>query len=82
MSDSQYKDGMKMHFGSTILYCLMAALVGFVIRAESHSKSVEVRLVQLERRTDTIETDLRAIKTSLHEIRSDVRLLVNGVNRQ
>jgi len=70
-----------MHIGSTILYCLMAALVGFVIRAESHSQSVEVRIAQLERRTDTIETDLRAIKTSLHEIRSDVRLLVKGVNR-
>lgn len=80
MTDTS-KDGMRVHLGSTILYCLIAALVGFVIRAESQSQSVEVRIAQLERRTDTLETDLKAIKESLYEIKGDVKLLVKEVQR-
>ena len=81
MNDTPNREGVKMHFGSTLLYCLMAALVGFVIRAESHSKSVEIRIVQLERRTDTLETDLKSIKESLYEIKGDVKLLIKGAHK-
>ncbi len=79
--DTHIKEGLKMHLGSSILYCLLAALIGFVIRAESHSKSVEVRIIQLERRTDTLETDLKSIKESLYEIKGDVKLLIKGSHK-
>ena len=81
MSETTNKDGMKVHLGSTILYCMIAALIGFVIRAESQSQSVEIRIAQLERRTDTLETDLKAIKESLYEIKGDVKLLIKGTQR-
>lgn len=78
---SENKDGLKVQLGSTILYCLMAALVGFVIRAESRHILAETRIAQLERRTDTLETDLKAIKESLYEIKGDVKLLIKGTQR-
>lgn len=58
----------------------MAALVGFVVRAESHHASVNTRLAQLEHRTDTLESDLKIIKESLYEIRGDVKILIKGAN--
>jgi len=72
------RDGLNLKMDSTILYCCMAALIGFVINAESHRNAVDTRLAQLERRTDTLEADLKSIKESLYEIRSNVKLLVQG----
>lgn len=78
---SENKDGLRVRLDSTLLYCLIAALIGFVIRAESHHSSADTRLMQLERRTDTLEGDLKAIKESLYEIRGDVKLLIKGTTK-
>jgi pyruvate-formate lyase-activating enzyme len=74
-------DGLRVKFDSAILYALVAALIGFVVRVESHGSSTDTRLVQLERRTDTLEVDLKAIKESLYEIRSDVKILIKGATK-
>ncbi len=79
MTKHQEKEGFKMKIDSRLLYCLMAAMVGFVVRAESHHTSVNTRLNILEHRTDTLESDLKSIKESLYEIRGDVKLLIKGV---
>ena len=72
------KDGFRLTLDSALLYCMAAALVGFVIQTETNQASVNTRLGQLERRTDTLEGDLKAIKESLYEIRGDVKLLIKG----
>lgn len=72
------KDGFRVQLSSTILYCIMAALAGFVVRAETRQVAIETRVGQLERRTDTLEGDLKVIKESLYEIRGDVKLLIKG----
>lgn len=79
--DNHLKEGVKVHLGSTLLYCLIAALIGFVIRAESSHRTTEIRIGQLERRTDTLETDLKSIKESLYEIKGDVKLLIKGTHK-
>lgn len=76
-----HKDGLKVQLGSTILYCVMAALIGFVVRAETRQVAAETRIAQLERRTDTLEGDLKVIKESLYEIRGDIKLLIKGTNK-
>jgi hypothetical protein len=75
------KDGLRVKVDSTLLYCLLAALIGFVVRVESRDSSTDTRLSQLERRTDTLEADLKSIKESLYEIKSDVKLLIKGANK-
>ncbi|MDD3669548.1 MAG: hypothetical protein PHX68_04665 [Alphaproteobacteria bacterium] len=77
----EHHDGIKLKLDTAIIYLLAAALVGFVIRAESHGSSTDTRLAQLERRTDTLEADLKSIKESLYEIRGDVKLLIKGANK-
>jgi hypothetical protein len=76
----EQKDGVRVQLGSAILYALMAALIGFVVRAETRQVAAETRIGQLERRTDTLESDLKAIKESLYEIKGDVKLLIKGAN--
>lgn len=80
MVKQQEREGFKMRVDGRLLYVLMAALVGFVVRAESHHASVNTRLAQLEHRTDTLESDLKIIKESLYEIRGDVKILIKGAN--
>jgi hypothetical protein len=77
----EQKDGLRVKIDTTILYCLIAALIGFVIRTESHDSATDTRLAQLERRTDTLEADLKAIKESLYEIKSDVKILIKGATK-
>ena len=77
----EQKDGIRVKIDSTILYCVVAALLGFVVRVESHGSSTDTRLIQLERRTDTLEVDLKAIKESLYEIKSDVKILVKETTK-
>jgi hypothetical protein len=72
------RDGLRVRIDSTLLYCLIAALLGFVVRVESHGSSTDTRLAQIERRTDTLEYDLKSIKESLYEIKGDVKLLIKG----
>lgn len=74
-------DGVRMRLDSKILYGLIAASIGFVIRAESQHSTTTTRLTQLERRTDTLESDLKIIKESLYEIRGDVKLLIKGAKQ-
>lgn len=69
-------DGFKIQLNSALLYCLLAALVGFIIRVESTQSITGNRIAQLERRTDTLEADLKSIKESLYEIKGDVKLLI------
>jgi len=76
MGNNSNKDGVRVRLDSRLLYCLAAALVGFVVRMESHNSASDTRLGQLERRTDTIEADIKIIKESLYEIRGDVKLLI------
>ncbi len=76
MGNNSIKDGVRVRLDSRLLYCLAAALVGFVVRMESHNSASDTRLMQLERRTDTIEADIKIIKESLYEIRGDVKLLI------
>lgn len=76
MNKRQHNDGFRIHMGSAILYASVATFIGFIIRAESNQSAVDTRLGQLERRTDTLEYDLKAIKESLYEIRGDVKLLL------
>lgn len=73
------KDGFKVKLDSSLLYCLAAALIGFIVRVESHSAAIDTRLLQLERRTDTLEIDLKSIKDSLYEIKGDMKILLKGV---
>lgn len=80
MVKQQEREGFKMRVDGRLLYGLMAVLVGFVVRAESHHASVNTRLAQLEHRTDTLESDLKIIKESLYEIRGDVKILIKGAN--
>ena len=80
MVKQQEREGFKMRVDGRLLYGLMAALVGFVVRTESHHASVNTRLMQLEHRTDTLESDLKIIKESLYEIRGDVKILIKGAN--
>ena len=80
MVKQQDGEGFKMRVDGRLLYGLMAAMVGFVVRAESHHASVNTRLLQLEHRTDTLESDLKIIKESLYEIRGDVKILIKGAN--
>lgn len=80
MAKQQEREGFKMRVDGRLLYALMAAMVGFVVRAESHHAAVNTRLMQLERRTDTLESDLKIIKESLYEIRGDVKILIKGAN--
>ena len=47
----QEREGFKMRIDGRILYGVIVALIGFVIRAESHHSSVNTRLEQLEQRT-------------------------------
>ena len=77
----EQKDGLRVRLDSTLLYCVVAALLGFVVRVESHGSSTDTRLAQLERRTDTLEADLKSIKESLYEIRGDVKLLIKGTGK-
>ena len=77
-SKKQNNMGFQVRLDSAILYCVAAALIGFVIKSESHQSIVNTRIEQLERRTDTLETDLKSIKESLYEIRGDVKLLIKG----
>ncbi len=72
------KDGFKVRIDARLLYGVIAAVVAFVVRAESQHTSVNTRLGQLEHRTDTLESDLKIIKESLYEIRGDVKLLIKG----
>jgi len=74
----QQNEGFHVRMDSAILYCVAAALIGFVIKSESHQSIVDTRVEQLERRADTMEADLKSIKESLYEIRSDVKLLIKG----
>ena len=76
----QEREGFKMRIDGRILYGVIVALIGFVIRAESHHSSFNTRLEQLEQRTDTLESDLKIIKESLYEIKGDVKILIKGVN--
>ena len=76
MGNNSIKDGVRVRLDSRLLYCLAVALVGFVVRMESHNSASDTRLMQLERRTDTIEADIKIIKESLYEIRGDVKLLI------
>lgn len=76
MGNNSIKDGVRVRLDSRLLYCLAAALVGFVVRMESHNSASDTRLMQLERRTDTIEADIKIIKESLYEIRGDLKLLI------
>jgi len=46
---------------------------------ESHSAAIDTRLLQLERRTDTLEVDLKSIKDSLYEIKGDMKILLKGI---
>lgn len=78
---NEQKDGLKVHLGSALLYCCVAALIGFVIKAESHQSTTNTRLSQLERRTDTAESDLKSIKEALYEIKGDVKLLIKGASK-
>ena len=71
-----HKEGFHIRLDSALLYCCLAALIGFIIKVESHQSITDTRLMQLERRTDTLEQDLKSIKESLYEIRGDVKLLV------
>ena len=80
MVKQQDREGFKMRVDGRLLYGLMAAMVGVVVRAESHHASVNTRLLQLEHRTDTLESDLKIIKESLYEIRGDVKILIKGAN--
>ena len=73
------KDGFKVKLDSSLLYCLAAALIGFIVRVESHSAAIDTRLLQLERRTDTLEVDLKSIKDSLYEIKGDMKILLKGI---
>ena len=75
---NKHSEGFQIRFDSAILYCVAAALIGFVIKSESHQSIVNTRIEQLERRTDTLEQDLKSIKESLYEIRGDVKLLIKG----
>ncbi len=75
------KEGFKVRIDARLLYCVIAAAIAFVVRAESHHTSVNTRLGQLEHRTDTLESDLKIIKESLYEIRGDVKLLIKGQNQ-
>ena len=79
MSNQEPKDGFRVKLDSSLLYCLAAALVGFIVRVESHSAAIDTRLMQLEHRTDTVEEDLKSIKDSLYEIKGDVKILLKGV---
>jgi len=76
----QEKEGFRLHLGSALLYCVVAALVGFAVRVESHQMAHDTRISQLERRTDTLESDLKSIKESLYEIKGDVKLLIKGAH--
>ena len=73
------KDGFKVKLDSSVLDCLAAALIGFIVRVESHSAAIDTRLLQLERRTDTLEVDLKSIKDSLYEIKGDMKILLKGI---
>ena len=79
MSDKKNlnKEGFHIRLDSALLYFCVAALLGFIVKSESHQSIVDTRLGQLERRTDTLEQDLKSIKESLYEIRGDVKLLIN-----
>jgi hypothetical protein len=81
MGKNKKHEGIRLKLDTAIIYGVVAALIGFVIRAESHNSSTDTRLAQLERRTDTLEADLKAIKESLYEIRGDVKLLIKGANK-
>lgn len=74
-------EGFHVRLNSALLYAMIAALIGFVIKAESHHSAVDTRLNQLERRTDTAESDLKSIKEALYEIKGDVKLLIQGANK-
>ncbi len=74
-------DGFRVNIDSRILYGLIVAMIGFVIRTEKHYTVGETRLSQLEQRTDTLESDLKIIKESLYEIRGDVKILIKGVEK-
>lgn len=80
MTQQEY-EGFRVRFDSKILYALIAASIGFVIRTESQHSTTTTRLTQLERRTDTLESDLKIIKESLYEIRGDVKLLIKGAKK-
>lgn len=81
MEKNDKQEGIRLKLDTAIIYCIVAALIGFVIRAESHNSSADTRLAQLERRTDTLEGDLKAIKESLYEIRGDVKILIKGTHK-
>ena len=51
----QEREGFKMRIDGRILYGVVVALIGFVIRAESHHSSVNTGLEQIEERADTLE---------------------------
>jgi chaperonin cofactor prefoldin len=72
------QNGIRLQVNAALLYACIAALVGFVIKAESHHSAVDTRLAMLERRTDTLESDLKSIKESLYEIKADVKILIKG----
>jgi len=75
------KEGFSIRFDSALLYCCLAALVGFIIKSETHQSIVDSRLGQLERRTDTLEKDLGSIKESLYEIKGDIKFLIKGIRK-
>lgn len=78
---TQETEGIRLKVNTAIIYCIVAALIGFVIRAESHNSAADMRLNQLERRTDTAESDLKSIKEALYEIKGDVKLLIKGATK-
>ncbi len=81
MTKHSERDGFRVNIDSRILYGVIVALTAFVIRSETHHTASVTRLNQLERRTDTLESDLKIIKESLYEIRGDVKTLIKGANK-
>lgn len=81
MTPRKQPEGFQLRLNSALLYACLAALIGFVIKSESHHSAVDMRLNQLERRTDTAEADLKSIKESLYEIKGDVKLLIKGAGK-
>ncbi len=49
MGNNNGKDGVRVRLDSRLLYCLAAALIGCVVRMESHNGASDTRLMQLKR---------------------------------
>ena len=74
------KNGLLFKLDHTMLYCLVAAMIAFVINSEVNARTSSSQISQLKRRVNSQDSELRDIKEVLYEIRGDVRFITRTMS--